>query len=336
MITDSPHSMLRFRALKIAYSWRCNASCEHCMVSSDPRRKEKLTPEDVQQCIEDAAALGIGRLEFTGGEIMLFANDLDKFLNYSHERGLTVTLDTNAFWAKDVHTAYKRLSHLKSLGVDCLHLSTDSFHSQFVDLSCVLNALDAADRTNVFCDVTICVVRDDPHTLGIISHLFKYRTRIRIQHVAPFGRAEKLDHRRMFRSGIEQVGTPCENIYAPLVAPDGRVCLCCAPPSQFPQSIAKISPLILGWLDSERLESILLRAQDDPLLNLFAAEGMGGLLERFKKLNPCGLRLESQDYFGRCDLCTQVFACPSRVKQFRSSMPRLLTTQPEVSSVEAT
>jgi hypothetical protein len=323
MQADLTTKVLRFRMLKLAYSWKCNAGCRHCAEDSHPQRSEKLAVDRVLQCIDDAAALGFGRIEFTGGEIMLFRRELDVFLEHSHTLGFDVALYTNAFWAKDSNSAQSTLSRLRALGVNSIFLSTDSYHTEYINLEYILRAVDAAHRVGVYCDVTICVVRNDFQALDIISRLRRHCDKIRIQHVGPWGRARNMDRDQMLRCGFQQAGRPCGNMYAPFVTPDGRVSLCCAPPSQFPRSIARASPLILGWLEEERLKNILSRAMDDPLLNIFAAEGLHSLLQRLNVLRPGSYRPRSQGYFGRCDLCTEVFGCPSRVEQIRSTMPRL-------------
>jgi hypothetical protein len=314
---------LHFRNLKIAYSWKCNAYCRHCLVDSHAQRKEKLTMDQVLQSIEDAAAIGVSRLEFTGGEIMLFPGDLHLFLERSHRLGLKVTLDTNAFWAKDSNKARNVLFRLRAWGVDSIILSTDSYHTEYIDLDCVRNAIDAAQRVGVRCAVTVCIARDDFTTLDIISRLRRHCGSVKLQNVAPFGRARSMDRSRMLRNGFEAAGSPCGNIYGPLVTPDSRVSLCCAPPGQFPRDIARVSPLILGWLEDERLKDILTRALDDPLLNFFAAEGMIGILQRLNALSPGSYRPRSEGYFGRCDLCTEIFGCPSRIEQIRAWMPQI-------------
>ena len=46
----------------------CNLRCEHCLVSSGPERQQGLSTERLVDAIDQAVALGAGRLFFTGGE----------------------------------------------------------------------------------------------------------------------------------------------------------------------------------------------------------------------------------------------------------------------------
>lgn len=316
---------LRFQALKIAYSWKCNARCQHCSVDSHPRRNERLAWQTVFDCIDDAAALGLKRLEFTGGEILIFPHDLSAFLERSNRHGLKSTLSTNGFWAKDKDKARATLSRLSSLGVDSIILSTDSCHLPYIDLARVLCAVDTARELGLSCRVTVCVTKNDFKALEIVSRLRRHTSDIQIQNIAPFGRARSMDRSSMLVRDFEQAGSPCSNVGAPTVAPDGRVSLCCAPPIQFPLPIARISPLILGWLDQERLKEILIRAQKDPLLSLFAREGMGGLLARLNQISPGSYRPRRNGYFGFCDLCTEIFGSEKHVQQMRRADPGLLS-----------
>ena len=320
----SQTNSLRFRRLKIAYSWKCNARCSHCVVSSHPKRTEKLPPEVVLQCIDTAADWGMEDVEFTGGEILIFPHDLRTFMERACRRGLPVRLDTNSFWARKPEAARRLLGRLKQRGLVGITLSSDVYHLPYIDLQSVLNAVDAAQELEIDCRVTVCMVRDDLSALGLISQLRRHTSKIQTQYVAPFGRARQMDPERMVLCSFQMAGPPCSAVYAPLVAPDRRVTLCCAPPAQFPLQVARFSPLVLGWLTEERLETILRRAQNDPLLNRFAQEGLRGLLGKLNTLRPGSFHPRSEGYFGTCDLCQEIFTSRSRVGQIREVLADLI------------
>jgi len=327
MSTQSLTRVLRFQRLKIAYSWKCNARCAHCSVSSGPDRSEKLNPDVVLQCIDDAAALGLKWVEFTGGEIFIFSHDLRLFMERTHAHNLKVGVDTNGFWADDEQKACSTLAELKAQGLARINLSADQYHAAYIDLSRVYNVIIAARELNIDCQVTVCALRNDLNALEFVSNLHHYTPKIQIQPIAPFGRAQRMDSRMMIKYSFELAGTPCDAVTGPMVAPDGRVTLCCAPPAQFPEHIAKFSPLVLGRLVEDRLKEILLRAQDDPLLNLFAAEGMCGLIRRLNSAMLNSYEPRPEGYFGTCDLCTEIFSSEQTVRKLRDLTEQMLHVQ---------
>lgn len=321
-----PWQGLRFRRLKIAYSWKCNARCSHCAVMAGPDRMERLDPDAVLRCIDDAALLGLRQIEFTGGEILLYERDLVRFMEHSRSRHLQVALDTNGFWAKDASTAASLLGRLRALGLALITLSTDVYHIEHVDLTRVLNGLAAARELDIPCRVTVCAAAGDARVLELISALYRNTPKIAIQPLASFGRAAAMDRRLMNQCGLEMAGLPCDAIDAPLVTPEGRVTLCCAPPAQFPEQVAAFSPLVLGDLRAEPLRDILRRAQADPFLSLLAAEGLYGILQRLEAVESGGHpRLPADGYCGTCDLCCRVLGSESWVRRLRDSLPAMLS-----------
>jgi radical SAM protein with 4Fe4S-binding SPASM domain len=58
----------RLRELWIQVNDFCNLSCEHCLVSSGPDRAQGLPTERLLDAIDQAAALGVERFFYTGGE----------------------------------------------------------------------------------------------------------------------------------------------------------------------------------------------------------------------------------------------------------------------------
>lgn len=58
----------RLRELWIQVNDFCNLACEHCLVSSGPDRAQGLPTERLLDAIDQAAALGVERFFYTGGE----------------------------------------------------------------------------------------------------------------------------------------------------------------------------------------------------------------------------------------------------------------------------
>ncbi len=318
---------LQFNKLKVAYSWKCNAACDHCAVCSSPERGEVLDDRHVYSVIRAAIRCGIKEVEFTGGEIFLFYRKLLSFMEAAHEGNLITVLNTNAVWAKSVEPAVRRLTRLKAVGLAKMVLSTDRYHQAFIPLARVANALKAARKLEIPAAVTICFLKKDLSILETIAALHPFTSNIKLQPVTPFGRsAETLPRGQMQCASFSSAGRPCGQLTqpAPTINPDGRVSICCAPPMWLPGEHIEFSPLVLGRLDHEPLDEILQRAQENELLALLASQGAAGIIEEARQLDPELYRPRADGYYGACDLCMKTFGSQSFVNGLQSLKPALL------------
>jgi hypothetical protein len=321
--SHSGSSPLVFHELKIAARWTCNALCEHCAADAGLGHREALDRGLVLSCIEEAAALGMESVEFTGGEPLLCPEDVLAFTSQAHACGLAVRLDTNAFWAWTPDLARRRLAELQRRGLTSVTFSTDCLHQVFIPLARVVHALDACGELGIPASVTVCYLADDPSLLETVGILHERTARIDLQPVVPYGRAAGLVHERLVRCPFSRAAVPCQGA-APTVGPDGRVTLCCAPPMYLPLDIARISPLILGWLDREPLSRIVRRAQEDPFVRLLITRGLGEVLARLAELRPGLFQPRTEGYFGPCDLCVQALGSEAVVSELGPLLPSVL------------
>lgn len=313
-------SSLAFRGLKIATRWTCNAACQHCAIGCSPWRREALTPDAIQSCIEEAAKLGMKSIEFTGGEPLLQPGEILDLMSRAHGYGLGILINTNAFWAKTPNLARRCLAGLRQRGLTSIVFSTDRFHQEFIPLSRVVNALNVCGELGIPASVTVCYLESDPSLLETVAVLHEHTSRITLQAVAPVGRGAGLRHEQMARWPFSRAAAPCHGAI-PSVAPDGRVTLCCAPPMYMPMDVALDSPLILGWIDREPLSLIVLRAQENPFLQLLVRKGVGAVLARIEESHPGLFQPRPEGYFGSCDLCMQVLGSEPLLSRVRPLLP---------------
>jgi len=92
---DSPASGLYGLGLELTR--RCNLRCIHRYVESGPEASsEGLQAAELKRLIADAAALGCRKITYTGGEPLLAKELLLELIAYAREKGLHVTVFTNA------------------------------------------------------------------------------------------------------------------------------------------------------------------------------------------------------------------------------------------------
>jgi hypothetical protein len=146
------------RSAGLLLSYRCNASCLHCMYACSPRwqadwigeeRLERLLRQ-LARFIEPAPGgaddvdLNHG-LHFTGGEPFLNADLLEKAAARAAELGIpSLFAETNAFWAVDEDRARSLLERLKRAGLQGILISVNPFYLEHVPFERTRNAVHAA------------------------------------------------------------------------------------------------------------------------------------------------------------------------------------------------
>ncbi|MCK4820165.1 radical SAM protein, partial [bacterium] len=104
----------------------CNFHCEHCSIRrlQGERKTRSLTMNDVRDLARQADELGLARFVITGGEPLIFP-DFDDLVKAIDPQKFYINCDTNG-WLLDE----ERAKHIKSIGVDRVQLSLDSFDAK--------------------------------------------------------------------------------------------------------------------------------------------------------------------------------------------------------------
>lgn len=138
-------TLLAPRQLTVLTTSRCNAACDHCCMNSGPRRKEKLTTEQIRAVIDDLhEASPLELVIFAGGEPTLLRDDLLDAIAYVDSLGLVSRLVTNAFWARTPDRAAAMMTDLRDAGLMELNISADDFHLPYIPFERVAYAWEAS------------------------------------------------------------------------------------------------------------------------------------------------------------------------------------------------
>lgn len=130
-------SLLRGRLpgqLVIQYSNKCNADCPQCgMRRSNKIDRHTLSKDRVKQLIDNGAEAGVQSLSFTGGEPLLFLDDIIELTNYATNAGIPyVRTGTNGYFLTgsdkpDFETRVNRIAEkISSTGLYTFWMSLDS------------------------------------------------------------------------------------------------------------------------------------------------------------------------------------------------------------------
>jgi MoaA/NifB/PqqE/SkfB family radical SAM enzyme len=165
----------RWKSAGIMLTYRCNATCADCYVSSSPQKRSLLPVEDLREYLRELKQLGITgpKIHFGGGEPFYHYGHLIECFEAAEEEGMLPLgkLETNAFWCKNDELARKRLSEIERFGIVRLHISSDVFHQEFIPIESVRTAARIAREVLGEEKVQVGFQKflDDPIDVGALS-----------------------------------------------------------------------------------------------------------------------------------------------------------------------
>ncbi len=254
--------------LGLIITLRCNAECRHCFFDAGPTRDEVMSLELAQRAIDEAKQLGASWVSLTGGEPFLEPKLLSELIQYASSAGLNTEAVTNGFWAETIPDAKERLSSLRMHGLDVLNLSLDDFHREYIPVSSVRNAFNAAKELGIKTVIMTTTARNSEITADTAPELLQDeniqvlgRPRVRDPsallietHITPVGRGANItDHDYTLITEVK-CGEALRDIG---IGPNGDVYPCCGPLA---------NKITLGNINDSSLKTILEKAERNPLM----------------------------------------------------------------------
>ena len=157
MITENEKKGIINPIIRLEKSYLCNFQCTHCSAEyymdrhlekklKTKENRPQMTMDDVRNISKQADELGLARFVITGGEPLVM-RDFDQVVEAIDPEKHYIITDTNGWFLDD-----KKAKHIKSIGVEKVQLSLDSFieeeHDKFrnkpFSYKKVMRAVDAA------------------------------------------------------------------------------------------------------------------------------------------------------------------------------------------------
>ncbi|MFH1472027.1 MAG: radical SAM protein [Nanoarchaeota archaeon] len=161
--------------IQFQYNYTCNFRCQHCSVKGFQGKNDKrqFTIADVKELFRQADELGLARVTITGGEPLVF-KDFDELVKAIDPQKFYINCDTNGWLLDEI-----RAKHLKSIGVDRIQLSLDSFdadeHDAFRNTkgahAKAMKAIDIAQEADLGIFVQTVVTKQRLHSEEFIQFL---------------------------------------------------------------------------------------------------------------------------------------------------------------------
>jgi hypothetical protein len=148
--------MVELSSLHILLTYRCLFECEHCFVWGSPNQKGVFTLADLEQVLDQAAAVpSIRGVYFEGGEPFLYYPVLLGGTQAAAARGLDVGIVTNGYWGTTVDDAVEWLQPMAD-ALTSISVSTDLLHYDDVISAEARNILAACEQLKIPASTIIC------------------------------------------------------------------------------------------------------------------------------------------------------------------------------------
>lgn len=134
------------QTLTFVTTTKCSSACENCCFHCSPKRKRRLTKEQMLRYMEQVKKdfPNIISLVLTGGECTLLPELTEIIDVAAHKYGLYVRIVTNAHWAKNLEKARLKVHEWKEAGLTEINFSTGDEHLKFVSENTIKNAILAS------------------------------------------------------------------------------------------------------------------------------------------------------------------------------------------------
>ncbi len=106
---------------------RCTIKCDYCCFSSNRKKLEELSTDELKKVMRDAVSLGCEHIHFTGGEPLL-RHDIGDLIAYAKSLDLKIRMQTNGMLLTK-----ETAKRLYDLGLESVMISLDSDNRQVHD-----------------------------------------------------------------------------------------------------------------------------------------------------------------------------------------------------------
>lgn len=294
------------QALSILAWNTCTARCAHCGPDSKPEDKTGLTHDSILVLINEASQI-YGRgwcLSLSGGEIFLHYERLLEYAGLAQELGGYTTLISNCFWATSEALALEKLEPLVERNLLLLGISSDHFHTPYVPVYNVKNAIRAAKKLKLTVEVRSVASKSGrlSDVLRELEDAYAWYTRFIEMPLVPDGRGKLIDSSELFLSEETPKGKcPAASL---TINAAGQAMVCCNGGGYAPA-------LQVGNIGDCTLEQLEYAFAADPIVLFLKNAGPIGCLEYISKEQRNTVL--SKKYVNECHLCIELFTDPTLV-----------------------
>lgn len=279
----------------LVYTLKCNAACKVCCFQCDPKQNEKMDFETAKDYIRQAAASKIiNTVSITGGEAMLYKDEVMELIALCHSHHLSTYVTTNAYWANSVENAYQILLELKRNGVINIGISTDEFHAAYIPYQNIENLIIANQKINLTLEFKSIITKKTSVQHPLERKYPEYAWEKGI--CQPIGRAEETIPWEDYI--YNDYGGKCTLANELTIMPDGSAYPCCS-------QCLNVNILKIGSAKEKSLDELIKIREDNDFFNVVTNLGPK-LLKQKGEEKEYYLSRSRKDYVSMCDLCHEI------------------------------
>lgn len=291
----SVNGHVRIHDLVFSLTRQCNAFCDFCCNEDGPDKRGVIDPDAARQWIDDFAAYVpyCRTAGFTGGEVFLRYDEMERIHRHLHEYGFQTSITSNGFWGKSPELARKRLKRLQALGLTEIAISIDPSHIAWVPLA----QSTAAVKIALELGLTVAVTSHFKSKEGTAKDYFEPDLHPHIiwdesHYVLPVGRAKHLP-RSSFSADRTEGPLLCPRVQV-VIQPNGDVDPCCS-------VCLDDGVFVVGNLYRQTMPEVLVDMLGDVYLKTITHRGLDEL-ERIVRRYHGGYALPERQY-SVCYMC---------------------------------
>ena len=135
----------------VIVTYKCSAKCLHCCYSSSQKRSgDYMSKETADRIFALLRKNGCYSVHIGGGEPFMNFDKLLEVCKSAQKNHVSIDyIETNASWYTDDIAVSEKLGKLISAGVDCLLISVDPFHNEFVPYIKIKNLIKRCRKNNM-------------------------------------------------------------------------------------------------------------------------------------------------------------------------------------------
>ena len=298
---------MSFRNLAFVMTDKCNAACRMCCFSCSPKKNTRLNLEGMKSYIKQAQEIGTFKtVAFSGGEAILFYDQLRACVEYAKECGFNSTLVTNGFWAANYDKGYEMIKGLVEAGLTNVSMSVDQFHQEYVPIQSVINAMKICEHFGVLSALTLMDLKDGKSSSESMDKLRPeiYGKELVLYPVFPAGEAAINITDEQIIKACNRNNARCTFDKSITVLFDGTIMMCC---SQFSREIDMTH---LGNYETTSLSEAIKAFYRDDFIYVLLSNSFSWYVDLALKL---GIEVE-ENYSISCHLCHFLFTNKEYVK----------------------
>ena len=291
---------MQIKSLAFIMTNKCNAACRMCCFSCSPQNNTLLNIGLMKDYIRQAYEIGTFKtIAFSGGEAMLYYEQLRDCIAYAHSFGFDTTLVSNGFWAANYEEGFETLKGLVEAGLTHLSLSVDQFHQEYVPLQSVKNAIHACENLGVLSVLTLLDLKDGLSSKAVMEELRPeiYNKDLIVYPAFPAGEGITNIPEEQLIKVCDKDTAWCAFDKGISILFDGTIMMCC---SQFSSEIEMTH---IGQFGVNTLEDAITVLKENDFIYVLLKNAFGWYVKLAEEL---GFKLDD-NYCVSCHLCHTLF-----------------------------